>query len=255
MPQLPGQRPTDEREFRKNTTQQYAALGRFVEAFELMVNEVRECSIHLVAHDQSNFELVSIAFHHHTLSAMPLIEIFRAVGAKIVGLTPVESFDSDEDTFISSDDDPNPDDPKLKFSASDRDAFSAIMKRIFTEYQELSGTRNALLHGTWFLGYGSRSDPNASTFYVQKYQTTKIGLTPVAGLPKSAPELIALAERCDDARNWIASLELCLSGEQFNQRFVQERGDWLIVLGGSKTPLPRKPPEPTAPNPDATGTQ
>lgn len=249
MPQIPNL-PTDERTFRKNTTEQYAALGRFVETFELMVNEVRECSIDLVAHDQGNRELVSVAFHHHVLSAMPLIEVFRAVGASIVGLTPVEFFDSDEDTFVSSDSSEasDSDEQKLKFSASDRNAFNAIMKRIFAQYKELSETRNALLHGTWFVGYGSRADPNASTFHIQKYQTTKIGLTPVEGLPRSAQELITLAHRCDDARNWIAYLESCLSGlESFSERFEQERGDWLLVIGSHKTPLPRKPLEPTSP--------
>ncbi len=259
MPQLPGL-PTDERAFRKNTSEHYAALGRFVEAFELMVNEVRECSIDLVAHDEKNRELVRIAFHHHALSAMPLIEIFRAIGANIVGLTPVESVNfliDDEDVFILSEspDVPHPDNPKLEFSASDREAFNAVMKRIFAEYRELSETRNALLHGTWFVGYGSRADPNASTFYVQKFQTTKIGLTPVEGLPKSAPELIALAERCDDARNWIAYFESCLSRlESFSERFKHERGDWLLATVLGNTPLPRKPPEPPSPNPGATDT-
>jgi hypothetical protein len=258
MPQLPGL-PTDEREFRKNTSKQYEALGRFVECFELMVNEVRECSIDLVAHDENNRGAVSIAFHHHALSAMPLIEIFRAVGAKVVGLTQVEidDLDNDEDPFISADSTDTfvPEEKRVKFKASDRDAFSAIMKRIMAEYKELSETRNALLHGTWFVGYGSRTDPNASTFRVRKYQTTKIGLTPVEGLPKSAPELITLAQRCDDTRNWIGFLASCLAeAEPFNERFVQERGDWLLILGPSKTPLPRKPPEQDSPNPNATDT-
>lgn len=261
MPKIPISLPTDERTFVKNTGDQYEALGRFVEAFELMVNEVRECSIDLVLNDEKNRALVSIAFHHHALSAMPLIEIFRAIGAEIVGITPVESVNfliDDEDTFISGDppDVADPDNPKLEFSDSDRDAFNAVMKRIFAEYKELSETRNALLHGTWFVGYGSRADPNASTFHVRKFQTTKAGLTPVEGLPKSAPELIALAQRCEDARNWIAFLESCLSQlEPFRERFVHERGDWLLVIGPSKTPLPRKPPEASAPSPDATDTR
>jgi hypothetical protein len=38
----------DAEELLKNTNEQYAALGRFVEAFELMVNEVREICIERV---------------------------------------------------------------------------------------------------------------------------------------------------------------------------------------------------------------
>src|SRR5579859_415573 len=251
MPKLPGIPPTDERAFRKNTSEQYAALGRFVEAFELMVNEVRECSIDLVAHNEKNRDLVSVAFHHHALSAMPLMEIFRAVGANMVGLTPIgitDDFASEEPPFIDSSDIADPDDPRLKFSAADRDAFKAIMKRIFAEYKDLSETRNALLHGTWFVGYGSRADPNANTFYVHKLQTTKIGLTRVEGLPKSAPELITLAERCDDTRTWIGFLESCVSAlVPFKDRFVQERGDWFLVIGGRHEPLPRKSTKPASP--------
>jgi hypothetical protein len=37
--------PTNEETLHRNTTEQYAALGRFVEAFELMVHEVREICI------------------------------------------------------------------------------------------------------------------------------------------------------------------------------------------------------------------
>ena len=164
----------------------------------------------------------------------------------------------DEPYFISSDplDISAAEKQSRKFSDADREAFNAVKKRIMAEYTVLSETRNALLHGTWFVGYASLADPNASTFHVQKYQTTKSGLTPVEGLPKSAPELLALAQRCDDTRNWIAYLDSCLNGlEPFNKRFRQERGDWLLMSGGGESTLPRKPPEPTSPNPVSTDTR
>jgi hypothetical protein len=40
MPRLP-MPPTDKKAYSKNTKEQYEALGRFVEAFELMVDEIR----------------------------------------------------------------------------------------------------------------------------------------------------------------------------------------------------------------------
>jgi hypothetical protein len=43
----PMQSATEEK-LEKNTTEQYAALGRFVEAFEAMVNEVREICINRI---------------------------------------------------------------------------------------------------------------------------------------------------------------------------------------------------------------
>lgn len=45
MPRLP-MPPTNEASYQKNTKEQYEMLGRFVEAFELMVNEVREIASH-----------------------------------------------------------------------------------------------------------------------------------------------------------------------------------------------------------------
>jgi len=39
MPRLP-MPPTNNEAYKKNTKEQYEALGRFVEKFELMVNEV-----------------------------------------------------------------------------------------------------------------------------------------------------------------------------------------------------------------------
>ncbi|HWN48568.1 MAG TPA: hypothetical protein VNO18_01820 [Xanthobacteraceae bacterium] len=65
--------------YEKNTKEQYEALGRFVEAFEAMVNEVRESTIALIERDRKHGRLIEIALHHHVLTAKPLYEIFRAV--------------------------------------------------------------------------------------------------------------------------------------------------------------------------------
>jgi hypothetical protein len=70
--------------YKKNTKEQYEALGRFVEAFEAMVNEVRESTIALIERDRKHGRLIEIALHHHVLTAKPLYEIFRAVVMEIV---------------------------------------------------------------------------------------------------------------------------------------------------------------------------
>jgi outer membrane protein assembly factor BamD (BamD/ComL family) len=54
----------DPRDYEKNTSAQYEALGRFVEAFEAMVNEARENAIQLIERDPHHGRLVAIALHH-----------------------------------------------------------------------------------------------------------------------------------------------------------------------------------------------
>jgi hypothetical protein len=83
MPRLP-RLPTSEEAYSKNTKEQYEELGRFVEMFELMVNEARESCIDLLSKDGDHRELVQIAFHHQSLTAKPLFEIMRAIITEMI---------------------------------------------------------------------------------------------------------------------------------------------------------------------------
>jgi hypothetical protein len=88
MPQLPMPK-TDKEALAKNTKEQYEALGRFVEAFEMMVHEVREICIERICSGVGSSErerLVEIAFHHQAISAKPLFDIMRAILAEIVNV-------------------------------------------------------------------------------------------------------------------------------------------------------------------------
>src|SRR5712692_4007614 len=102
MPRLPMPK-TNEEAYRKNTKEQYEALGRFVEAFEAMVNEARSSSIGLLANDEDHEKLVDVAFHHPALSAKPLFEIMRTIIAELLKQ------------------------PKLNISVKERDTFFAIL--------------------------------------------------------------------------------------------------------------------------------
>jgi hypothetical protein len=79
---------TDFEAYNKNTQEQYEALGRFVVAFEAMVNEVRDCSINLLLTEDEVSALVDIAFHHPVLTAKPLFEIFRALIVEFLSVRP-----------------------------------------------------------------------------------------------------------------------------------------------------------------------
>jgi hypothetical protein len=221
MPKLP-MPPTNEQELIKNTTEQYAALGRFVEAFEMMVNEVREICIERVCDGVGSRErerLVEIAFHNQSMTAKPLFDIMRATIAELVSAPTSQHY-------------------------ADRATFKKLLSHIETEYSHLYSKRNELLHGTWLVGYVSDIDPDAKQFVVRKYKTTADGLTRAKGLPKNAIELLDLVTRCDDARMWLSYIDHCLQDKiSINDFFKQDpRGLWkfFVTPAGAGTTLPRK---------------
>jgi hypothetical protein len=68
----------------KNTKEQYEELGRFVVAFEDVVNDVRELCIFVFAgFNSSQQTFVSVAFHHRVLTAQPLFEIMQTLIAEV----------------------------------------------------------------------------------------------------------------------------------------------------------------------------
>jgi hypothetical protein len=71
-------------EYQKNTKEQYEVLGRFVEAFETMVNEVREDALDLLERDGRHRRLIAIVLHHQVFSAKPLYDVYRATVIEII---------------------------------------------------------------------------------------------------------------------------------------------------------------------------
>jgi hypothetical protein len=209
---------TDFEAYNKNTQAQYEALGRFIVAFELMVNEARDCALNLLDTEA----LAEIAFHHPALTAKPVFEIFRALVAE----------------FMIAD---APD-----ISPQAKDAFNGVFSTIAKEYFELTNIRNVLIHGTWHIGYSTAEDPNSENFFLSKYQPTKKGLER-HDVPKHAFELLALKDRCEDARNWISHLHYCVPrldrpSEPISERFFFKDGKWQLSHGPDIAPetLPRK---------------
>jgi hypothetical protein len=212
--------PTNQEAYDKNTKRQYEALGRFVEAFEGMVNEVREICIESVCKGVRSSErerLVEIPFHHQNMTAKPLFDIMRAIIAEIVN-------------------------EESNHNYADREVFKNVLTHIGKEYEALYWKRNDLLHGTWFIGYVGVDDPDASEFHIRRFKTTADGLAKPE-LPKNAEELLALAERCDETRMWLGTLGFCLQDNlSINHFFRKDIKEWKLFLedGSSGTTLPKK---------------
>jgi hypothetical protein len=213
---------TDFEAYNKNTKEQYEALGRFIAAFEMMVYEARECSIHLLTTAASQGRLTHVAFHHPVMTAKPLFEIFRALVVESLNL------------------------PQQIILPKDKDIFLGVLKTIATEYFALSNMRNSLLHGTWFIGYSTEQDPNSDYFLLSRLKPTGAGLETDDDVPRHAHELLALKDRCEDTRTWISNVEFCvprLNGfsDKVSDRFSFKDGKWQIrIAGGPPETLPRK---------------
>jgi hypothetical protein len=231
---------TESEAYHKNTKEQYEMLGRFVEAFEMMVHEVREASIELAARDGRNRGLLEIVFHHQGLSAKPLFDIFRGLVAAILQDSIDEQ--SDKKNGISNAERPLMVDGKgniVPFTIKDRDTFLGVLSHLQRIYGGLSSKRNDLLHGTWFVGYPSHEDPFSEEFYIRRLTTTKRGLAVVTDLPKNAPELKKLSEQCEGVRNWIGWLVSCLEGTLRIADAFKFEGQtwWFVTPGGSRSTL------------------
>jgi hypothetical protein len=208
--------------YEKNIKEQFETLGRFVEAFENMVDEVRSSCMLLMGPNPFDDRLPLIAFHHGAMTAKPLFDIMRAM---IAQLAKGDDIDDDE-----------------------RPVFKSVLNQIAREYNDLVNMRNNLLHGTWFIGYSSTEDPDAAEFYVRKQTSTKDGLG-LLDLPKTAEELRALKVRCEAVRDQVGALQDCIpllgDGSSIERRFKKEGENWVLKpywkLSASERKRGRKP--------------
>jgi hypothetical protein len=235
----------DDATYKKNTEEQYAALGRFVEAFESMVAEARLMCIEIIGCKRRQSDLANVALNHQCITAKPILDILRALIAEVMeDAFEAQRFHKENGTdirqrFLSSIGDLDP----IKFTIAERDTVKGVLKTIASEYEALANKRNNLLHATWMIGYVSQDDPNSEQFYVRKYSAGATGLE-VIDLPKNATQLLELVSRCDTVRSWLAWLYSCLQGDAhlpITTTFQNHGKQWWLVLpNGMRTTLPEK---------------
>jgi hypothetical protein len=146
----------------RNRAAQFEALGRFVQAFEDMVDEARVLCMDIISYlsggpisDQNQHRtMLHIVFYHQSMSAKPIFELMRAMIGQMLN------------------------DPEFRLrrgiNHEDRFAFLEILKRINAEYQELTAIRN-VLHGIWSIGIPWDEDSDDSGFSLYKPKSNKDG--------------------------------------------------------------------------------
>lgn len=198
---------TREQRYARQTAEQYEALGRFVQAFELMVAAIRmACGFMTSDNSVKRQQKMNLIFHHHTMSAWPLFEIYRALLLHILG------------------------DDEIGATDADRKVASMVLRQEASAVEDLIKKRNALLHGTWFIGWASNDVEDFSEMSVHKFRVKPQGLVPTDGLPSSAKELELLSSECKRLQNTLFMLQALTKspdGVRIAANFYEVDGRWL----------------------------
>ena len=169
--------------YEEQTGKQFEALGRFVQAFELMVHSIRlSLQMRLQQESNSMFHFTQLIFHHRALTALPLWDLFRSV--IYVDVSEVR-----------------PNDP------SDVQKFEDVLTKLNTQVVKLIETRNNILHGTSLIGAASEGQQDFSQLVILKGGVSAKGYKQ-AKTPESEVELLALVEQCESLTRTVNAIAL-----------------------------------------------
>jgi hypothetical protein len=182
----------------KHAREQFARLGQFIQAFEAIVNIIRNSCIEMtlgyhrgvnIKSDSPNAILVhgrigTLIFSYERLTAQHLLTLWRAI------------------TFEANRSIPG-------FSQKDQELISEIQGSICADLREMIETRNLLIHATWDIGRAF-SIETAPLIRVEKARTTKTGLARRMDLPRTAQDLFKLTEDCMKIGRFIDNLLIYL---------------------------------------------
>lgn len=129
------------RKYTKQTNQQYALLGRFVNKFELMIFQLRNGIRNNAGFQNMRQQKISNIFFAE-LSAHSLVKIYKSIVL----------LDTDLDKFTT-----------------------ALLSSLHNRTQNLITKRNEIVHGTYFIGWASQDDVEFSTSPGFKNMNTKDG--------------------------------------------------------------------------------
>lgn len=166
----------DER-YERQTAEQFAELGRFVQEFEQLVQTIRTCCLFLLPARRSNEQmLVNIFLHHDVMTAKPLFDCMRALYAEVIKQSGIAII------------------------REEADAIRSILRQASTDMEKLIKQRNKLLHAQWHIGWASAQAEDFSELKVFKGKAGRDGFSmdsPLANLD----ELRELRGKCTELRD------------------------------------------------------
>src|SRR5262249_8373774 len=143
---------TREERRKRQADEIHAALGRYVEAFEQLVDTIRSMCIILTSHTVKHQRLMQIVFYYETMTARPLFTLYRAFIGEML---------NDKDTKIAD---------------KEKVAILGVLRTFDADYQALINTRNDYLHGTWFIGWGNNETIDFSEIGFLRFKVKNDGL-------------------------------------------------------------------------------
>lgn len=210
--------------------EQFAALGQFVQAFEVVVaNLRRDCgqitrgSKRGITMDGRSITTITqwriseLIFSHNVMTAQPLLILWRALLY--------------EATLAI-----------LDLSEEGRTIALAVATQIAGDFTKVIECRNDIIHATWQIGHPfSWEDP--TRIMVGKTAVTAKGLTAKDSLPTSAGELYVLTRSCYGINNMLGGLLQYLYWEPQNigKVFVKRKASAELAERWLFTPVISKP--------------
>ena len=182
---------------------QFEELGRYVQAFEGVVSQIRFTMATLLPASPWQQRLLNVILHHKALSAKPLFEMMQAMYGEIV---------NDRESGVSDE---------------ERKIVSGVLQQLAKELENLVKNRNALLHASWHVG---ASDMQAGALQVHKLTTRKEGLV-ATSMPATVDELRTLTLRCADVSRLILALSVSFveKPRRLLASFMRENGKWTTT--------------------------
>lgn len=191
------------------TTEQFAALGRFVQAFEQMVDAGRIACLQLFPTSGGGAVAIKqqrmIRLLLSQMTAWSIFEQHRAFYMELL-LAAGDAVPADE-----------------------RKILGEVLVYIDREVGELVKARNALLHGTWRIGWASAADEDFSELRVHKEKISKQGLV-AHSFPNSVVELDVISSRCNAVTELVCRVWMTFctdSGPRVRYNVHKDDGVWL----------------------------
>jgi hypothetical protein len=189
-PKLTSEQRKAQREAQKSARDQFAALGRFIQNFEDIVSTLRWHCHRIMLGDHLGitnpntraivpwWNITSMIFHYETITAKPLLDIWRSLLAekcKALKYLGILSEKGDE-------------------------VVKAVSGEIASEFDDIYQQRNRLIHASWHIGRWAHFE-KFFELGVEKYKVGVDGFTKRTDLPKSFDELMECGTRCQRLHN------------------------------------------------------
>ncbi|MCP5365914.1 MAG: hypothetical protein H6907_09265 [Hyphomicrobiales bacterium] len=192
-----------QRLFREQTAEVYAAIGRFVVEFENACSALRFGMMQVLWADGLQSQpLGQILLDNKFMTAAPLIEMHDAIMQEIGARSdPIQA---------------------------------EVLNQVSLEFRSLMEERNRLVHGHWFIGYAGIDDADYSKIGGLKGKPSKKRGMTFESLPESKEEIEELADRAKELSLFLTEISSALhlqwttegSKGKFENNFTKVGANW-----------------------------